>query len=200
MNNYKLLLVFFSILITGCNITPRMEFKKECNKRPENYFDKSLFSSYEKEKSVHILYDERLPCSSSYLCSLIERGDRWESIQMISEKSITYVFYRDYEFKNCIANYSVWKENRFLGKNGDFCVASKFEKEIKPKLTYSAKITPLYDKNYTKISKIENKIYLNKKLFLSYYMITYSSPSASDQCYTDDLSKQTYFKDFSWSK
>lgn len=200
MNNYKTALVFFSIILTGCNTTAHMQFKKECSKIPENYFDKNLISSYKKENSVQIIYDERLPCSSSYLCSLIERADRWDNIHMMGEKSIKYIFYKDYKFKNCIANYSLWKENNFLDKKGKFCVASKNEKETKYNVLYSQKRTILYSNKNNKITKIENKIFYKDKLFLSYYMLNYYSPNSEDHCFKTDDSEFFFTKDFMWSK
>lgn len=200
INKYKLIFILSFIFLSGCNLAAHIQFKNECRKLPKNYFDKDLMSFYEKEKYIHIIDDQKIPCSRSYLCSLIERSDRWDNIQMITDKGVTYNFYRDYEFKNCISDYSNWGENNFLNSNGKYCVAYKFTKEIQSNILYVKKETLLYKKNGKEFSKIEDKIFIKNKLFLSYNSLRFHSNSSQDYCDNDGISKEIYLNDFSWSK
>lgn len=203
INKYKLGIIGFSILLSGCSISEHSEFKQSCSNSKQNYMNNSLVNEYYKEKNVYIKDNQNLPCGYSDKCRLLENRNRWDSIEVFLGKD-NYIFppesglykvYRDYSLTKCIVKYHNGEENIYSNEKGKFCIAA-FKLE-KPTANIFFDYTQTEKKiNQSKIFFSDTSIYVNSQLFIKKYGLDFASPTYHDTCGVKDSAYMTIMQDF----
>lgn len=188
INKYKLGIIGFSIVLSGCSTTDYLKFKAECAKLPDNYINNSLTPEYEKENSFYAIEYKQDACAYSPHCTLLQKKEEWDFVEIYLKSdselfppvSGYYKIYRDFTFNNCIKNYSGFNKNSFNNKNGNFCMAANKIEFPKSKLIYK------HTENNSSLSKnisfITIEAFLDKKKYISIKNARFSSPSVSEKC------------------
>lgn len=191
INKYKLGIIGFSILLSGCSTSEIIEYNSVCNELPDNFIDKKLEKEYNQEKNLYIKDDEVISCSFSYRCEVLKRDSRWDTLEIYLKSAGDffpyhngyYQLYRDYKFEKCISKFTPYGENRFLNDKGEFCIAYNEIKKPTAKIKFQYETKKLTN---NKLTSIEYKVYVSNKLFLSVHDVLYSTPSSSQHCVKKD--------------
>lgn len=202
INKYKIVVIVFLILSSGCTTTDYLKFKTECETLPDNYLNESLNSEYEKEKSFYAVEYRQDVCAYSTRCTLLEKGEKWDFIEIYLKSNGTlfpynsgyYRIYRNFSFKNCINNYRGFVENKFTNKNGSFCISANKIKSPVSRLVY--KHTESKSKESRYISFINIEVFLGEKKYLSINDLRFSPPNTSNTCKKTNTSKNNILSDF----
>lgn len=189
INKYKLGIIGFSIVLSGCSTTDYLKFKAECAKLPDNYINNSLTPEYEKEKSFSVIEKNSSACAFSQRCTILETNDRWDFVEiylvhregLFPETDGFYKMYRDYKFSNCLSNYRGPYGNSYENKKGSFCIAGL--KILKPissiKLSYKYNI--VRNKN-SSVNFITNEVFYKKNLYIKENHLIFNSPMSNSRC------------------
>lgn len=188
INKYKLGIIGFSIVLSGCSTTDYLKFKAECAKLPDNYINNSLTPEYEKEKSFYAIENDFSVCIDSTRCRILEKKERWDFVEIFltnnrnafPQKSGYYKIYRDYKFENCVSQYhSLNNSNSFKNSKGNFCIAAQEIEKPESKIIFKHKI--IDNPESSNIIKIKTEVTYKNIKYLYVEKLMFFTPSGSSE-------------------